>query len=179
MTAPTRTITRTKNSFIFVPNGTINALHNLQGKIDEAAGAATALEMRLRIVAELVQEVQDELRKRTKDSYHEAKLYHLIPAILEVFHDYLIDAERQQIESCRPPRNKLTHASFVEFMLAVNGEAPGRIIDRRTMKGRPLNEGNLLEGSMSLDHSGALENFTRKARQAIAIVEDKIMRVLG
>jgi hypothetical protein len=179
MSALTRTITRTKTSILFVPSGMINALHNLQGKIDVAAGAATALEMRLRIVAELVQEVQDELRKRTKESYHEAKLYYLIPAILEVFQDHLTDIERQHIESCRPPRNKLTHASFVEFMLEINGEAPGRVIDRRTMKGRPLKKENLLEGAISLDHSGALENFTRKAQQATSIVEEKIMRALS
>lgn len=179
MSTTTRSITRTKNSFIFTPGGTISALHNLQGKIDEASGAATALEMRLRIVAELVQEVQDELSKKTKDSYHEAKLYRLIPAVLEVFQDHLTGVERKQIEICRPPRNKLTHASFVEFMLEINGEALGRVIDRRTMKGRTLNKTNLLEAAMSLDHSGALENFTRIARQATSIIEEKIMRVLG
>lgn len=178
MNTPIRSITRTKTSISFVPNGTINALHNLQGKIDLASGAATALEMRLRIVAELVQEVQDELRKRTRESYHEANLYHLIPAVLEAFQDHLTDIERQHIASCRPPRNKLSHASFVEFILQINGEAPGRVIDRLTMKGRPLKKESLLEGAMSLDHSGALENFTRKARDALSIIEDKIMRVL-
>jgi hypothetical protein len=178
MNTPARSITRTKNSFIFVPSGTIQALHNLQGKIDTASGAATALEMRLRIVAELVQEVQDELGKEA-DSYHEAKLYYLISAVLKVFQGYLTDDERKQIERCRPPRNKLTHASFVELMLEINGEALGRVIDHRTMKGRALNKKNLLEAAMSLDHSGALEHFTRMARQAISIIEEKIMRTLG
>lgn len=88
--------------------------------------------MRLRIVAELLQEVQDELRKLTKEKYYKADLYHLIPAVLEVFRDYLTDTERQQIGSCRPPRNKLSHASFAEFMLEVNGSAPGRMLNPDT-----------------------------------------------
>lgn len=156
--------------------GLINALNNMQLKIDAASGAATALEMRLRIVAELVSEVQTELRKKTNDPYHEAKLYYLIPAILEVFQNELDRTERKQIEACRPPRNKLSHASFVE--LSINGEATGRLLDIRTGKGKPLKKENLLEGALSLERSRGLEEFTKEARKAVQIVDSKILRSL-
>jgi hypothetical protein len=169
---------RKKGAYHAPMNGVSYALGNIQLKIDAAAGAVTALEMRLRIVAELLQEVQDELSKRTKGSYHEAKLSHLIPAVLIVFQANLSQEERQCIEHCRPPRNKLSHASFVEFMLAVNGSAPGRKLNPQTMKPYELKKGNLLEASLSVDHSRAFENFTSTVRIAIAIVEAKIMQAI-
>ena len=44
--------------------GLISVLHNIQAKIDAAAGAATALELRLRIIAQLNKAVRDELSKK-------------------------------------------------------------------------------------------------------------------
>lgn len=169
---------RKKGSYHAPMSGVCYALKNIQFKIDIAAGAVTALEMRLRIVAELLQEVQDELRKLTKEKYDKADLYHLIPAVLEVFRDYLTDAERQQIGSCRPPRNKLSHASFAEFMLEVNGSAPGRVLNPQNGKPYELKKENLLEASLSVDHSKAFENFTCAVRTAVGIVEAKIMQAI-
>lgn len=169
---------RKKGSYHAPMSGVCSALGNIQLKIDVAAGAITALEMRLRIIAELLQEVQDELSNRTKDSYHEAKLYHLIPAILTVFQGHLSQEESQRIEHCRPPRNKLSHASFVEFMLEVNGSAPGRMLNPKTGKPYELKKENLLEASLSVDYSRALENFTCMVRTATATVEEKIMRAI-
>lgn len=172
-------LTARKKISLPVPiGGLINVFNNLQLKIDEATGAATALEMRLRIIAELVPEVQTELRKKTKKLFRDAELNYLIPAVLQVFQNELDHTERQKIESCRFPRNKLSHACFVEFMLAINGEAPGRLRDNRTGKGKPLQKENLLEGIRSLDTSGALEEFTKRAKEAIQIVDRKILRSL-
>jgi len=165
---------RKKESYHAPMSGVCNALGNIQFKIDAAAGAATALEMRLRIVAELLQEVQDKL----KEPYHKARLYDLIPAVLTVFQDQLSQEEVQCIERCRPPRNKLSHASFVEFMLAVNGSAPGRKLNPQTRKPYELKKENLLEASLSVDHSRAFENFTSTVRTAVAIVEAKIMQAI-
>jgi hypothetical protein len=170
---------RKKGAYHAPMSGLCCALGNIQLKIDAAAGSATALEMRLRIVAELLQEVQAELSKRTKDSYHEAKLYHLIPAVLKVFQDHLSQEDRQCIERCRPPRNKLSHASFVEFMLAVNGSAPGRMLNPLTGKPYELKKENLMEASLSVDHSRAFENFTCTVKTAVAIVEAKIMQAMN
>jgi hypothetical protein len=168
----------TKKATQTVPiGGLINVLNNIQCKIDAATGAVTALELRLRIVAELVPEVQIELSKNTKKRYHEAKLHDLIPAILATFQNELDPAERIQIENCRPPRNKLSHGSIVEFMLEVNGEAPGRQLDLHTRKGNPLKKGNLLEGALSIDKSRGLEEFCKRAKEAISIIDSKILSI--
>ena len=169
---------RKKGSYHARMAGVCYALSNIQPKIDAAAGAVTALEMRLRIVAELLQEVQDELRKRTKEKYYKADLYYLIPAVLAVFRDYLTDTDHRQIENCRPPRNKLSHASFAEFMTKVNGSAPGRTLNPQNGKPYELKNENLLEAALSVDHSRAFENFTCTVRTAISIVEGKIMQAI-
>lgn len=44
----------------------ISILHNIQLKIDAAAGAATALELRLRIIAQLDISVREELKNQQK-----------------------------------------------------------------------------------------------------------------
>lgn len=44
-------------------------LHNIQQKINSAAGAATALELRLRIIAQLELRIQDELGKKNKKTF--------------------------------------------------------------------------------------------------------------
>ena len=169
-----QSITRKKIVLPVPIGGLINALNNLQSKIDEASGAATALEMRLRLVTQLVPEVQAKI----KGSYLKADLYDLIPAIIEIFQPELTQEDCQKIESCRPPRNKLTHADMAAFMMLLNGEAPSRLLNIRTGKGHPIAKDNLLEGALSVERSGALEKFTQKAREAVAIVDSKILRAL-
>lgn len=112
----------------------ISSLHNIQSKIDNSAGAAAVLELRLRIIAQLESEVQDELATKTSKSFYEATLNNIIEAVLKVFQNELDSTDQNIIRNCRVPRNKLIHASFVEFMIKINGEALGREIDPRTGK---------------------------------------------
>jgi len=156
----------------------ITVLHNIQLKIDAAAGAATALELRLRIIAQLEIKVRDELRKKTKKSYHKTELEHLISAILDVFQDKLDATEQEIIRKCRPPRNKTTHGSFAELMIELIGEAPGRQLDNRTLKRMPLEEDDIIEGALCIERNGGLDEFSRRARLAVSILEGKIMRSL-
>ncbi len=158
--------------------GLISVLHNIQSKIDAAAGAATALELRLRTIAQLDSKVRDELRKKTKKPFHKAELEHLIPAVLEVFQSNLNSIEREKITNCRPPRNKTSHASFAELMIALNGEALGREIDPHTLKRKPLEEDDIIEGAICIERNGGLDEFSKRAREAVLILESKILRSL-
>lgn len=154
----------------------ISTLHNIQCKIDSAAGAATALELRLRIISQLEPKVQDELKKKTKKPFYKAELEHLISAVLEVFKGQLDLIEHDAIINCRPPRNKLIHASLVELMIKLSGEALGREIDPRTGKGKPLTEDDLVEGAKCIERGRGLDIFSQRAREAVSILERKILR---
>lgn len=160
----------------------ISILHNIQLKIDAAAGAATALELRLRIIAQLDKSVREELknqqklRKKRSKAFHQADLEDLIAAVIEVYKDKIDDDERRTIESCRLPRNKAAHASFAELMIQLTGAAPGRQLDHRTLKPMPLDEDDIIEGAVCIERNRGLDEFSKRARIAVSILEGKIMR---
>jgi hypothetical protein len=156
----------------------ISILHNIQLKIDAAAGAATALELRLRIIAQLDERVQEELKNKTKKAYHKAELEHLIDAILIMFQNELEANEKDIISNSRIPRNKATHASFAELMIVLAGEAPGRQLDNRTLKPLPLDEDDVVKGAICIERNRGLDEFAKRARIAVSILETKVMRAL-
>lgn len=147
-------------------------------KIDAAAGAATALELLLRIIAQLEPKVRDKLKTKTQKPFYKADLENLIYAVIEVFLDKLDSEDQDTIRDCRLPRNKAIHGSFVELMMQLNGEAPGRLINPRTGKGEPLDEDDLVEGAKCIERSRGLDEFAKRAREAIQILEQKILRSL-
>lgn len=157
-------------------------LHDIQPKIDAAAGAATALELRLRIIAQLDKSVREELenqqklRKKRFKAFHQADLEDLIAAVIEVYKDKIDDDERRTIESCRLPRNKASHASLAELMIQLTGAAPGRQLDHRTLKPMPLDENDIIEGAVCIERNRGLDEFSKRARIAVSILEGKIMR---
>lgn len=156
--------------------GLVSTLHDIQLKIDAAAGAATALELRLRIIAQLSDNVRVELRKKTSKPFYKAHLEDIISAVLKVFEDNLDSIEREKITNCRLPRNKTSHASFAGLMISLNGEALGREIDPHTLKRKPIEEDEIIEGAICIGRNGGLEEFSKRAREAIFILEDKILR---
>lgn len=177
----TNTINSSSQKQIRMPvpvDSLITILHNIQLKIDSAAGAATALELRLRIIAQIEEKVRDELKKNTKEPFHQAALKHLISAVLEVFQDKLDATEQSIIKQCRPPRNKTAHGSFAELMIELAGEASGRQLDNRTLKPLPLAEDDIIEGAICIERNGGLGDFSKLANRAASILEEKIIRHL-
>ena len=155
-----------------------STLYNIQLKIDAAAGAMIALELRLRIIAELEPKVQDELKQLTSDPFYAANLVHLIDSVLKIFNNNLKHEDHAAIKRCRKPRNKLAHASLVEFMLELNDEALGREIDRGTGKGKPLQKHEIVEGAKCIERSRGLDDFACNAREAVLILEREIFPLL-
>ncbi len=158
--------------------GLLCTLNNIQSKIDAAAGAATALELRLRIIAQWEPKVRVALQNHTKVRYHQAPLRDLIEAVLEVFQGLLDSAEQDKIRSCRPPRNKAAHGSFAELVIELSGEASGREIDPHTFKRKPLAEDDIIEGAICIERNRGLEDFTQRAKEAVVILERKVLRSL-
>lgn len=154
----------------------ISILNNLQVKLGEAAGAATSLEWRLRIIAELEPKVRDKLKEKTSAPFYKAKLEYLIDAILHVFEKKLTSYEYEKIKEYRDPRNKLTHGSPVELMIALGIEPTGRKIDSITRKRNILSKDELVEGSKSIERNQVLAKFTQQLNELISIVNDKILR---
>jgi hypothetical protein len=160
------------NQFIII-------LNEIQSKVDEAVGAATALEMRLRLIAELEPMVQTELKTKTSKLYYKADLFHLIYAVINVFSNQLTQSESSKIDIFRESRNKAVHGSLVELMLKLGITPTGRdMVDPHTKTRNILSEGDLVEGVKSIARNQGLETFTRQAREVIKILEDNILRKL-
>jgi hypothetical protein len=177
MSSTINTKVQKKQAMLVPVEGLIYILKNIQGKIDAASGAATALDLRLRIIGQSEPEVQAVLKKNKKPPYHKAHLSDLIDAVLEVFQDRLDLEEQDKIKNCRLPRNKAVHGSFVELMLELSGDAPGLEIDTRTGRRKPLAENDIIGGVQSIEMNRGLEEFTKRANEAIKILE-KILRFL-
>ena len=124
--------------------------------------------------------IQNQLKifKKTKKPFHKAELEHLILAVLTTFQCNLDSIEQEKIKNCRPPRNKTSHASFAELMIALKGEAPGREIDPYTFKHKSLEEDDIIEGAICIERNGGLDEFSKRAREAVLILESKILRSL-
>lgn len=116
------------------------------------------------------------MKETLKDPICDASLRSLINAFLDTFNQ-VEPIDQEQIRNCRIPRNKVSHGSFAEFMIELLGEAPGREIDPKTRKRKPLEKDNIVEAVITIDHSHCLEKFTQNANEAIEAL-DKVLRSL-
>ncbi len=161
--------------------GFLSQLDSIQSTINEAMGVATTFELLARIIAQLVPEVQlklEEVQQNSKkEKYHKAKLHFLITEISNVFQNELTLEEKELLTECRQCRNKADHGSFVELMLQLTGEAPGRVIDPKTRKPKELEKDDLIEGVLVIERNRGLEKFTKKTKKGIKVFI-KILRSL-
>lgn len=112
-------------------------------------------------------------------SVYKVTLNELIKAVLKVFEQKLNLEEQNIIKKCRLPRNRLIHASFVEFLIELNGEAPGREIDPSTGKHKSLEKDDIVEGAKCIERSRGIDDFSINARKAVEILELKVLRQLN
>jgi hypothetical protein len=61
-------------------------------------------------------------------------------------------------------------------MIELNGEALGREIDPYTFKHKSLEEDDIIEGAICIERNGGLDEFSKRAKEAILILENKILR---
>ena len=157
----------------------LQTLANIQLKLDTASGAATALDLRLRIIAQLAPRVRLALSRKKRGAFHQVKLHQLVDAVLEVFSDRIEPKDQEKIKKIRHPRNKAAHGSFVELMIALNREPQGRELDPHTGKRKLLSVDDIIEGVICIERNRGLEEFSMQVNEAVKILDDKILRTLA
>jgi len=145
-------------------------IHSLQIKFGEVAGAAFAVELKMRLIAQLSKPVQSKLKElKLKQEYWECDLQHLDSIIETLFFHVLTAEERRALKAFRIPRDKLIHSDFAAVMDVLIDSDSGR---------NALNKGNMLEALGNLQKSQALEKLHCQANLASTVL-DKIICNFG
>ena len=63
-------------------------------------------------------------------------------------------------------------------MLNITGKALGREFDPRTQKSKPLAKDDLVGGVKCIEKSRALDEFSKRAGEAVRILEENVLRSL-
>ncbi len=159
-------------------------LNNIQLKLEAASGAAVAVEMRMRLIGQLCEQVRDKLKELVNtykasnkpkqppsNKYWDCELSFLDQAIDEIFHDKLEPNERQKIEDFRPLRNKLLHADFVTLMKRMGIDPTGRQILSTDGKRNILDSADIKEAVLSIDRNQGFEKFQVRAKEVRSILD--------
>lgn len=148
----------------------LNSIENIQFKMDEAAGTALSVELRMRLLTELSQPVQIALKNK---EYYKCELGHLEKAILLVFQDKLELGEKEKLTKFLNLRNKLMHGEFVSFA-KLQGIVPKgqQIISSNTKN--TLSMSNIKESILSVDWNQAFPEFRKLANEVKAIIDKLI-----
>lgn len=162
-------------------------LNNIQLKLDSCAGAAVAIEIRMRLIGEFHDPVKNKLKeivkkyqkdKKLKDTppyeYWNCKLCFLDDAIDQIFTDKLTEIESKILNSFRRLRNEFMHANFVKLMRLMGIEATGRqvLANRRNT----LNQPEIEEAIKSIERNQGFEKFRERANEVICIL-DKLISI--
>lgn len=156
-------------------NAVLNATENIQLKMDEAGGATLAVELRIRLLAQLSQPIQATLKNKNK--YWKCDLQYLIEAIISVCKNKLEIGEAEKLNKFLVLRHKLVHGNFVSFTKLQGIEPKGRqIIFSSTRK--TLLESDIRESICSVDWNHAFSEFRKLASEVKSIV-DRLIRCLA
>jgi hypothetical protein len=176
-------------------NSILSNINNIQCKLDSATGATVAVELRMRLIGELSEQVRKKLKgvvtiefeerkkensqaKRKSDNYWNCDLSFLDQAIDQVFQDKLEPSERQKIEKFRPLRNKLLHGDFVSLMKLMDIEPTGRQILSSIGNRNILDNANIKEALLSIDRNQGLKQVEIHANEVKSILE-KLLVILA
>lgn len=163
-------------------------INSTQCKLDTATGAVVAVEVRMRLIGELCEQVQDrftelvatakknkEVRKDASDKYNHCDLFFLDQAIYEVFHDKLEFDECKKIKEFRPLRNKLLHGDFVRLMILMKIAPTGRQILSIASNRNILTNADIREAILSIDRNQGFEHVERLAKEVKTILESLML----
>ena len=146
----------------------IGTIQNIEDKLNQAAGVAVAVELRMRLIGELSEPVRSKLQElmranriKTNQEYWQCNLKYLEQAIFFVFSNNLNPKDLEVLESFRKLRNKLLHADFVGLMLELKMHPAGR-------------EADIREAIMSIDKQG-LGDFEAQAKEVVSILDKLIL----
>jgi len=137
-------------------------LGNAELKLNEAAGPALGVEVRMRLIGEMSKEVRDKVKELVLQDYKEYKkgnpkakkessdfgkcdLFFLNTAICEVFKDQLSALELEELKKSTPYRNKTLHGDFVGLLEKMGMILHGREVlsiagERNALKSSEIKE---------------------------------------
>ena len=169
----------------------LNNFGHAQLHLNEAAGYAVMVEVRMRLIGQLCEEVRNALvevvdkymqdnpkcKRKPKVNYWECDLQFLDDAIDQVFAEKLTSKKRQQIDEFRGLRNKLLHGDFVNLMVLMGIVPTGRVLDpngkRNVLEEKDLREAILSIGS---ERNQGFKKIREKAENVISIL-DELLRI--
>lgn len=155
----------------------LSILGNAELKLNEAAGPALGVEVRMRLIGEMSKEVRDRLKELVLQDYKERKkenpkakkessdfekcdLFFLNAAIREVFKDQLNAVDLEELRKCTPYRNKTLHGDFVGLLEKMGMILLGRQLisiagERNALKSSEIKESlvSIANGSPSFNQA--------------------------
>jgi len=167
----------------------LNAFENEMNGLERAAGAAVAVEMRMRMIGECSEDVRKKLKelvekakaKKTKCSskksvnYWDCDLCYLDDAIAIVFKDDLTADEREKVDKFRRKRNALLHSDFVKLMELLGIPPTGRNLTGG--KRNILQNKDIKESFISVTRNQGLVTFQKEANAVKVILEKIILKL--
>ena len=172
-------------------SGEIDAIlsnfRHVQCKLNEASGTAVAVEVRMRLIGQLSEEVRNSLteivakspKKRKSSDYIDCDLEFLDKAIDQVFSKNLDASRCKQIAEFRPLRNKLLHGNFVGLMNLMKIVPTSRQITSASGDRSILEIRDIKEATLSIDRNGGFEKMRQQAENVIIILDEIIVRLAG
>ena len=168
-------------------NANLNCFANIQLALNQVAGLAVMIEVKMRTIAQLSQEVRDKSayliknsKRKEKDAdYWNCKLTYLDDAIDSVFSNELNQNEHDLLKEFRHLRNKLLHGDFINLMKLMGILPTGRQLLQSTQAGLDRNlvdESDFIESVKSID-SQRNRGFY-KFRQKATKVEEILNRLI-
>lgn len=157
----------------------LRSLENIELQYKESVGHAAALELRMRVLAEINPAISKHAESlvHPRDAYKffwECKLEHLIDAILEIFKQDLSSDEIQQLNSFKNQRNKLLHGILVEFMRLMKVQPTSRKILKNGSRDN-LKDHEVIEAIKSTERNHVLVKFNGVAAGLMEII-NKLIR---
>ena len=171
----------------------LSNLNDIQFELDTAAGAALAVEIRMRLIGQLSPQIQEKLKDLVKahvltfkkppknlpsDKYWDCNLSFLDQAIDEIFQNELKPFEREQIKKFRTLRNKLLHADFINLMIKMKISPTGRQIISTGGDRNILDNTDIKESILSIKRNQGFSKFRIQAKGVISIL-DQILHGLA
>ncbi|MDR3647028.1 MAG: hypothetical protein P4L22_05815 [Candidatus Babeliales bacterium] len=162
----------------------VNHIGNIQLSFNEAAGLAIGVELKIRLMAELYQPLQKELKNVIKQdeakkgykiknkNYWNCDLEYLESAIILIFNNKLDQQEIAKFEAFRQLRNKFLHADFVSFMKLLGVTPQGKKLIQDGYKDI-LKKSDIKEAVLSLDNK-LCRKFQIMGNEVIEILDKLI-----
>jgi hypothetical protein len=165
--------------------GDLQAFSNSQSQLQECGGAAVAVEILMRMIAEKSRPVQAKIKeyvkqdnekknknnekesRKIKDNYWDCNFQYIEKAIIDVFGDKLSPDERSILDLFRKIRNKLVHGDLVGMMNKMNILPESREVLRDGRR-KILEKQNIIEAIKVMDSRGTFS----KVKNCIADAEN-------